>query len=123
MKTAVRELDKRNSPRIATVSRLFLNVGDLHHPLGSDSAVEPSSRSRAQYRFAPSLLRKTGRCIMLRSDSKGISFADIQRAELGLADTHGVAEHGRKHRLQFAGRARDNLQHLGRCGLLLSRLR
>ena len=46
----------------------------------------------------------------------------IQGAELGLADARRVRQHGLEHRLQLAGRARDDLQHLGGRGLLLQRL-
>src|SRR6516165_5488707 len=98
------KLDNCNCARIATVSPLYLNVGDLHRPLGSGRAVEPSSRTRAQYRFAPSLLRKSRWSIVLRSDTKGVTFAQIQRAELRLAEPHRFTQHGRKHGLHPPGR-------------------
>src|SRR6516165_2538409 len=116
------KLDNSNCAGIATVSPLCLNVGDLHRPLGSGRAVEPGSRTRAQYRFAPSLLRKSRRSIMLRSDSKGVTFAQIQRAELRLADTHRGTQHGREHWLQLTGRAANDAEHLRGRRLLLLRL-
>ena len=45
-----------------------------------------------------------------------------QIAELGLADARRVLQHGLEHRLQFARRTGDDLQHLGGRGLLLQRL-
>ena len=44
-----------------------------------------------------------------------------QSAELGLADARRVLQHGLEHRLQFAGRAGDDPQHLGGRRLLLQR--
>ena len=42
-------------------------------------------------------------------------------AELGLADTRRVLQHGLEDRLQLAGRTADDLQHVGGGGLLLQR--
>ena len=46
----------------------------------------------------------------------------IDIAKSGIAHAHGFLQHGFEHRLQFAGRAADNLQHLRRGGLLPQRL-
>ena len=59
---------------------------------------------------------------MQRNDAKCISLAEIQIAELGLADARRVLQHGLEHRLQLAGRAADDLQHLRGRRLLLQRL-
>ena len=53
---------------------------------------------------------------------KVVSLPQPQVAELRLAEAHGVRQHGLEHRLEFAGRARDDLQHLGGRRLLLQRL-
>ena len=45
-----------------------------------------------------------------------------QSAEIGLANSHSVLQHGLEHRLQLAGRTRDDAQHLRCRGLLLQRL-
>jgi hypothetical protein len=59
---------------------------------------------------------------MHRSDPKGASFAEVERAEIGLTQPRRVRQHGSEHRLQVARRARDNLQHPRRSGLLLQRV-
>ena len=46
----------------------------------------------------------------------------IQGAEVGLAEARRIRQHGLEHRLQLAGRARDDAQHLGGRRLLLQRL-
>ena len=45
----------------------------------------------------------------------------IQRAEFGLANARRVLQHGLEHRLQFAWRRTDDLEHVGGGGLLLQR--
>ena len=54
--------------------------------------------------IATSLLNKCLRCAMHRNSPKGISFASIQNAELGLADADCILQHRLEHRLQLAGR-------------------
>src|SRR6516164_739628 len=53
--------------------------------------------------------------------AKSISLTKEQVAELSLAEPHGICQNGVKHGLQIAGRARDDLQHLRSCDLLLQR--
>jgi hypothetical protein len=45
-----------------------------------------------------------------------------QYAELGCADARRLLQHGFEHRLQLAGQAGDDAQHLGGRGLLLQGL-
>ena len=45
-----------------------------------------------------------GRGIVQRNRAKGICLAQIQRAELGLADAHRIRQHGLEDRLQLARR-------------------
>ena len=52
---------------------------------------------------------------------KAIAFAQIKRAELGLAQASGIGEHRRKHRLEIAARIGNDAQHLGARRLLLQR--
>src|SRR6516164_1140182 len=54
--------------------------------------------------------------------AKSISLTKEQITELGLAEPHGIRQYGVKHGLQIAGRARDDLQHLRGCDLLLQGL-
>ena len=42
---------------------------------------------------------------------------------MALADARSVLQHGLEHRLQFAGRRADDLEHVGGGGLLLQRFR
>ena len=53
-----------------------------------------------------------------RNKVKGVAVPAIDISELGVADANRVLQHGSKHRLQFAGRAADDLKYLG-CGSLL----
>ena len=52
---------------------------------------------------------------------EGVAVPAIDISELGIADANRVLKHRRKHRLQIAGRATDNLEHLRRRRLLLQR--
>ena len=45
---------------------------------------------------------------MLGNDTKRIIAIGKQVAEIGLADTHRVLQHGLEHRLQLAGRTRND---------------
>src|SRR5262249_25462527 len=56
---------------------------------------------------------------MHRGHTKGIPLVEEEIAEFGPADAHRVRQNGLEHGLEFARRAGDDLQHLGRCGLLL----
>ena len=67
-------------------------------------------------------LRESGRRLV-RPTCVRLAVLTINVAELGVTDANGVLQHGREHRLQIAGRAADNLEHLRRCGLLFQRLR
>ena len=58
----------------------------------------------------------------MRGRAESVSVTKEQIAELGLAKSRRIRQHGLEHRLQLAGRAGDDLQHLGGCGLLLQRL-
>ena len=59
-------------------------------------------------------MRHSAEAVCLRSS--------YSSAELGLADARRVLQHRLEHRLQFARRAGDDLQHLRGRGLLLQRL-
>ena len=59
---------------------------------------------------------------VVRHRNDGAIVLVEQRAELGLANARRILQHRVEHRLQLAGRAGDDLQHLARRGLLLQRL-
>jgi hypothetical protein len=73
-------------------------------------------------RFAPRILDIARLGTVHRDSAKNVSLAKEQIAELGAADADRVLQHGLEHRLQVPRRAGDDLQHLGRCCLLLQRL-
>ena len=59
----------------------------------------------------------------MRGDhAKCVAVAEEQVAELGLADSYRVCQYRLEHGHQVAGRAGDDLEHLGGRGLLLERL-
>src|SRR5262249_16795189 len=62
---------------------------------------------------------KRRRCIMHCDSAEGASLIEIHRAKLGFADARRVSQHGLEHRLQFARRTADDLEHLRRRSLLL----
>jgi hypothetical protein len=80
-------------------------------------------RFRTLERYAPALLEERGRRVVCRSDTKHLSIAEIHVSERRLANAHRICENGLEDRLQFPGRSRDDLQHLGGCRLLLQWLR
>src|SRR5262249_23267109 len=65
---------------------------------------------------------KLGRRTEMRLREKILSLKAEQRAELGVADTCRILQHGQEYRLQVARRAGDDLQHLAGRGLLLQGL-
>src|SRR5262249_61819052 len=62
------------------------------------------------------------RRIVSSNRTEAISLAEVQRADLRLADAHRVRKHGLEDRLQIARRGRDDAQHLRGRRLLLQRL-
>jgi hypothetical protein len=65
---------------------------------------------------------KRKRCIVVRNETESVSFVEVHRSEFGLTDPRRVLQYRLEHWLQFAGRARNDLQHVGGGGLLLQRL-
>src|SRR5260370_548364 len=64
-------------------------------------------------------IRARGRNVVTRSEIVLLPIPQIHRAKRRPTDTRGIFEHRAKHRLEFARGRTDDLQHLGRCGLLL----
>jgi hypothetical protein len=73
-------------------------------------------------RKALAFLDPSGRRIMCRNKVQSVVLPPIDIAERGVANSDRVLQHGCKYRLQIAGGAADNLQHLRRSSLLLKRL-
>jgi hypothetical protein len=49
---------------------------------------------------------------MQAGETKRIAVPQVQVTETGRAEPHGIRQQGIEHRLQLAGRARDDAQHL-----------
>src|SRR5262249_16581138 len=106
--------------------RAKINIGDAtpkrsRNRSGSHHAANGVGRVGIDQRVAPSGLGEDGRRVMHCSNPEGIVFAQLQSAELGLAEPRRICQYGLEHRLQFTRRAADNLQHVGGGGLLLQR--
>ena len=89
-----------------------------------------NGRLRRQHASNQGVLFYTTRCVLARLNEcrrrivccqhvQSLAVPAGDNAELGLADADGVLQHGGKYRLQIAGGAGDNLEHLGGSGLLL----
>ena len=116
-------LGERYRPGLAIeVGRFSSEVGDVLHPPGLGNASKGILRTKTENRIAEPQLRPRRRSAVHRGYTKGITFVQQKIAKLGLADARGVLQHRLEHRLQFARRARDDLQHVGGRGLLLQRL-
>src|SRR5262245_37005341 len=79
-------------------------------------------RRRSYERLSPPLLHESRRRSVGGNDAERIAFTQRRDAELGSANLYRVRQNGFKHRLKFAGRARDDPQYLAGRGLLLQRL-
>src|SRR5580704_652647 len=58
---------------------------------------------------------------MCRYEAPGVAIIAIDTTKFGIADSYGLLQHRRKHRLKIAGKAADNLQHFRGGGLLIQR--
>src|SRR5262245_64144457 len=99
--------------------RFVQDVRYLNRLLCHQRATERSTWRRSNYWIPSPLLDiwlwRTMHC----NSPKGISFASIQNAELGLADASRILQHRLEHRLQLARRTANDAQHLRRRSLLL----
>src|SRR5262245_27163800 len=83
--------------------------------------VEDTGRATRRNWIALAISGPRLRCIVQRYVPEYIAFVEQQVAEAGLADTNSVLKHSFEHWLKLAGRARNDLQHVGGGGLLLER--
>jgi hypothetical protein len=93
-------------------------VNDLFRPGGPAERRIGAGTERRTFAFRD----ERGWRVVERLGVEGIAVVQVKRAELGTADAGCVLQHGLKHGLQVARRARDDAQHLGRRRLLLPRL-
>jgi len=105
------------------ISLLRPQVGGVDYCFGFGDAGERGTGNIAYVhgRLPPPQLDVVRGCAVHRDRAKGVSLAKEQIAELCLAESRRVRQHGLEHGLQVAGRARDDAQHLGGGGLLLQR--
>jgi hypothetical protein len=92
-----------------------------HFPGVEHAAEQPFPRFRPKRSTLLLELDQCGRGARAGGPVDALAVAEKQGAEPGLADAHRVLQHGLEHRLELAGRAADDLQHLGGRGLLLQR--
>src|SRR5262249_61032420 len=117
-----REFDVGDQQRIALHVGLFRrDIVDEDHLLCSDQAAKGCPRTGTD-QSTSTVFRKRWRCVVQRGSMKRISVAEIQRAELGLAEPRRVRQDGLEHRLQVTGRTGDGVQYLRSRRLLLQRL-
>src|SRR5262249_37202009 len=91
---------------------------------GAEQALEWNARSFGVHvndRLAPPAIHV--RVLAMQGNrAEGVSLAQEQVTEFGLADAGRALQHGVEHCLKLAGRARDDLEDLGGRCLLLERL-
>src|SRR5260221_4565571 len=94
-------------------------IGSARRKASSRKSTKQSTGLRRKRALPGEEIGKSGRHIKQCCRMKQAAFKTEQYAKLRPANASGVLEHRPKDRLQIAGRARDDLQHLGGRALLL----
>jgi hypothetical protein len=94
----------------------------VNHLFGLYHAVQVGSGIRANEWFALARITILWRRSMLRNKSKAVTFREREIAELGVANSNSILQHGFKYRLQFTWRRTYDVQHIRRSRLLFQRL-
>ena len=116
------ELDQFHDRREAgEIGMLLFDVDDMDELPGRNQLPQRVDRRRVDDRIAQKGFRESRRQVEHRGAAEAAAFIENQEAELGIADPAGTRQDGAEHRIEFAGRAADDLQHLGRRGLMLQR--
>src|SRR5262249_36841819 len=103
------KLDGPHHQRIALKVRLLdCDVGGFRHLLCWYRAAKCDIRTGPQW-LALHEFRKRSRRVMYRDDAVSITLPQAKRAKLGLAKPSRICQHGIEHRLQIAGRTRNDL--------------
>jgi hypothetical protein len=97
-------------------------IGEVNHRLARYHAAHGRFRFRTEWRL-PAGFGERCRSVMRGGQGQSVTVPAVDVAELGVANPRCLLQHGGKHRLEVAGRAADDLKHLGRGGLLLQRFR
>src|SRR6516225_6211845 len=93
-------------------------VGDVNHLLAANSGGDPTVRMEPAERVG-SRCGKCRRRIVERGIAQGAGLDQRHRPEFRPANARRVLQHLIEHRAQIARRGTDDLQHFGRCSLLL----
>ena len=116
------EADRGDENRLALdVGRLLGDVDYMNRFLRLGDAAERGARTGPLWSALPEL-GKRRRDAEHRVRTPRAILKAKQNPETGLADAHGICQHGLKHQLQLAGRCADNLENLGGGGELFQRL-
>ncbi len=100
--------------------RIILDMGD---GVGPGDLRKNAPRLRPKRSAAPQELVELARGVQLGHRMEQFAVEAEQRGKLRLAEAGGIFQQSMKHRLQIAGRAGDDLQHLAGRRLLLQRFR
>ena len=103
------------------ISLCCCEVSEVDRLLGSDHLAKITAWRRMD-RTTPARRGKRRRHIVARDDAQCAFFIEIEVAEFGFAEPHGVHQHSSEDRLQLAGRGRDDAQHLGERRTFVARL-
>src|SRR5262249_22312863 len=98
------------------------DVGDVGDLLRAGHKPERRIRGRSEQRGAPARRGISWRRVVRGNHAERISVAEIEIAELSLAELRRILQHGLEHGLKLARRPGDHTQHLRRRRLLLQRL-
>src|SRR5215468_5073378 len=98
---------------LGVISILGPYVSDVGGLLGLDDPIQQGARPRPDDGITPPQIRE-GRWRAIHRDipEDAAVFIEDQVAELRPADAGRVLQHGLEHRVEFAGRAGNDLQHL-----------
>src|SRR5262249_10945280 len=96
-----------------------LDVRDMRHLFREGDLAKRAVWMGTKHRLAPPILSIRGWSVVHRGNSEGTPFVKEQRAELGLANSRRVLQHGLEHRLQLARRTADDAEHFRGRSLLL----
>ena len=97
-------------------------VGNVDHLLRPHESIEAWGIGAPHQCRSFTEFRKFVRRIVECNATERIAVTQQHRAEHGLANPRRVCQHRLEHRLQLAGRARNDLENLRGRGLLLQRL-
>src|SRR5262249_11714982 len=107
------EFDTDSHERIALdVGRYRRDVGDVGDLFCGCHKPKRRIRGRSDQRLAPARRGISWRRVVRGNHAEAISVAEIEIAELGLAEPRRVLKQGLKYRLKLAGRAADDTEHL-----------